>query len=285
MSEQLQYRMQQFEATPPPTVWEAIAARLDDDTQHAVLASKMSGYEAAPPASAWETIASSLEAPSTDTIPFTIRRTRIYRIAAAAIVIGILITAGWYFFKQDNTYSNIAAASQEPGTTIAPVQDSAVTTTPPTVAVTTPEEQNNFTSKTHRLTASLTGTNTDNRILKYATAIASPSYQEYPITISSSPIHDETSMVIRDRNMQTMNGGYLIISSPNGQLTRISSKFANAIRYLDNDENYDQSSKEGDAWKNRFQEWRRKIIQSAFIPSSGNFFDIADLKELIEDRQ
>ena len=82
----------------------------------------------------------------------------------------------------------------------------------------------------------------------------------------------------------------MIIAGPDGQMTRISSKFANVIRFLnangnDTEEYLDRVIKEGGLWKQRFKEWRQKILDSHFIPSSSNFLDIMEFRELLDDKQ
>jgi hypothetical protein len=74
---------------------------------------------------------------------------------------------------------------------------------------------------------------------------------------------------------------------PNGETTRISAKFANVIRYLNGDteeptEYLDNVIRDSDTWKKRFQEWRSKIRESSFIPSTANFMDILSFKDLLE---
>jgi hypothetical protein len=282
MSEQLKYRMQQHAEEPPAGVWDAIRTRLDDDVNYGTVATRMTAFETTPPADAWDGIISALDTSpagnNSNIVPFR-RRSKMYRLAAAAVVIGIAIT-GWWMMNRNNSKqsttierSDVAAA-----TVLTPGSDNSVSNGKEGGALSdTPHEGMAFSGA--RTTSRRLASNS--RALKYATAVNYPSYNsEYPIIINSAPVHEENSTVVRDHDIQTMNGGYLIISAPNGDRTKISSKFANVIRYLDNDEQGD----DGEAWKKRFQEWRRKIIQSAFIPSSGNFLDIADLKELLEEK-
>ena len=125
--------------------------------------------------------------------------------------------------------------------------------------------------------------------MKYALVERLPAFQEGPIIISSAPIVDANGVIIRDLDVLTTNSNYIMVTGPNGQQTRISAKFASVIRYLnsntaDTEEYLDKVIKESDTWKKRFQEWRSKISQSSFIPSSANFLDIIEFKNLIEEQ-
>lgn len=283
MSDLLKYKMYQHEETPPPGVWDAIAVRLDDDEEHATLAGKMTVYETKPPANAWDHIAASLDTVNTGNsatiIPIqSSSNKRKTRWLVAAVMAGLVILTAWWLLQGNNknrvkdTADNTAAAIPQQDSNHSPA---ATEQDLPPKEITYADNRSNNRRPANR---------SNGRALKYAAAVNYPSYNsEYPIIINSTPIHEESSTVVRDRNQQTMNGDYLIISAPNGDRTRISSKFANVIRYL-NDDDAGQSG-EAEAWKKRFQDWRKKIMQSAFIPSTGNFLDIADLKELVEENQ
>ncbi|MDE3250658.1 MAG: hypothetical protein KGO82_18495, partial [Bacteroidota bacterium] len=125
-------------------------------------------------------------------------------------------------------------------------------------------------------------------VLSYAAVERLPSFPEAPVVISGKPLTDENGNLIRDIDVLTTNSNYLTVMGPNGQLTRISAKFASVIRYLnepgDTEEYLDRVIRESDTWKKRFQEWRSKIIQSSYVPAASNFFDIAAFGELVGDK-
>jgi len=324
MSEQLRHKMIDFEATPPPAAWETIAARLEDDTRYAALAATMNHFEPAPPADSWKAIAArieddaqyatlatkmnhfdvpppfnawnhiagSLQETEQDNIPVTakpaIRRSIILRMAVAAALITVIIGA-WMFFNRPT------------GNTL--VKNNPVTPTSPVVVenntshTATDQPSRKETAAIISAPAQRTGRNqyaaarTTGHELKYAIVNSIPAFRNSPVVIPSSPILDENGVVIRDMDVLTTNSNYLIVMGPNGQTARISSKFANVIRYLNGTDNHDAEEyidkviKESDTWKKRFQEWRNKISQSSFIPSSANFLDIIEFKELIQEKQ
>lgn len=85
-----------------------------------------------------------------------------------------------------------------------------------------------------------------------------------------------------------MGDNYISVTGPNGQQTKISSKFVNVLLYMNNDSNIEQfegyfskTFLESLVWKSKFQDWRNKILQTSLIPSADNFMDILELKDLI----
>jgi len=326
MSEQLAHKMIRFEATPPADAWEAIAARLEDDKQHAPLATKMNHFESAPPGDAWKaieerleddsryaslavkmnnfdaapppqswkSIAAILDEPGETAIPVTGNRTRIiYRFAAAAAVIGLLIGA-WMFMSNNTGADQLVKNNNIPapaGKT--PVENNQASTTndQPARNRETVALQQTGGQEYNKPRNNLSAAEHNTHELKYAIINSIPAYENDPIIISSEPIQDKDGRVILDMDVLTTNSNYLTVMGPNGQVTRISAKFASVIRYLngnnDNDaeEYLDKVIKESDTWKKRFQEWRNKISQSSFIPSSANFLDIIEFKELIQEKK
>jgi hypothetical protein len=104
------------------------------------------------------------------------------------------------------------------------------------------------------------------------------------ISIAARPILDARGQVIfYPKIVLSDDGQHIDITAPNGQQTRISSKFINVLLYLNTNEaeSYDDDSLESEMWQKKFDEWRTTIMQNSFIPSSTNFFDIMELKELV----
>lgn len=280
----------QYQQTPPPACWEVIAARLEDDDQYASLAAKMNNFNVAPPLDSWQHIAASLPESTVKTMPVARKSRIIYRMAAAAVIATILIGA-WMLFTRpaNNTIVQnkpVAPASTEP----AKINTAPVVTNPPVqketfAAVPSATPRSNRSGYVSRAAV-----RSDERPLRYAVVNSIPAYRNTRIVIPSLPILDKDGVAIRDMDVLTTSN-YLVVMGPNGQTTRISSKFASVIRYLngnntnDAEEYLDRVIKESDIWKKRFQEWRTKISQSSFIPSSANFLDIMEFKELIQEKQ
>ncbi|MEP6746372.1 MAG: hypothetical protein ABJB86_01530 [Bacteroidota bacterium] len=293
-------KMNDFKTALPSGVWENITARLDDDKQYAVVGAKMNDFTTTPPPQIWDNVLAALEETKPNQVPVINMRRSIFRVAAAAIVIGIFI-GSWILINNKNNQKIVAKTT---------------TTTPHTNPVQPIVADNNKEDGTARINVTsnkkenlaVAGISPHQHSIKndYAVLPAddvndnAPKYAKInnlaahiiPVsTIMAAPILDKNGNPVMDMDVLTTNSNYFLITGPNGQLTRISSKFANVIRFLDDknssdtEEYVDRVIKESSVWKKRFQEWRNKISQSTYIPSSVNFLDIVELKDLIQGKQ
>lgn len=296
----LSSKMDCFETAPPSPLWETISTRLGDDSQYAIVAAKMTHFETAPPALLWDKIAASLPetaAPVTTERATVIQLPKIlYRALAAAVIISVIV-GGWMMLsnkssvrteivKNNQAVTPVPSAKGHEKNAVSPTpvtgaDDANVTSTPAEAAAA--RQQSDLRHNVNRSYAE------DDRVLKYAVVARLPAFHEGPIVISSAPIVDANGVIIRDMDVLTTNSSYIMVTGPNGQQARMSAKFASVIRYLngstdDTEEYLDKVIKESDTWKKRFQEWRSRISQSSFIPSSANFLDIIEFKNLIEEQ-
>ncbi len=101
MADQLKHKMYEFELAPPAEAWDTIAARLHDDEQYATVAAKMNNYTEEVPPGTWNDILPGLNNEPEHSIkasPVSINR-KIYRVATAAIITGLLI-GGWMIINK-----------------------------------------------------------------------------------------------------------------------------------------------------------------------------------------
>lgn len=287
MSEQLKHKMQQYEATPPPGCWDAIASRLHDASGHAS-AAVLYNMEIPPPPAAWNNIAAALDgATALPKAPAGSAYRYLYRAAAVAALLIIGIGSWWLTSRPSAPVQAV-----KPAPAAGPARQAA------SVAIQSNTPANADDNDTEDASGSLNGYRTPTRrplpvnarTLKYTSVNILPSYREYPITVAhASPPANDDAIMTRNMNTLLMDDNYLIISGPNGETTRASLKMADALRYLygshDTDETTDKTNNENSHWKKRLQEWRNKILSSHFIPASTNFLDIIDLKDLIDEKQ
>ena len=115
------------EAVPPPLAWNKIAAELDKQP-HESFSVRILEYEVTPPANAWTKISAALDTgESTErTIPLHKKFPLVYRIAAAAAVIGIITWVGFNFLNigKKDTDSSLAYNEIKTTPTTAPVSKS-----------------------------------------------------------------------------------------------------------------------------------------------------------------
>jgi hypothetical protein len=95
MSEELKYRINQFEVSPPSGAWDNISATLDEWKEWEPVSARLQNAAITPPPGNWEQIEESLETPVVE-IKRPVRKIgfAVYRVAASVIIVILLIWAG-----------------------------------------------------------------------------------------------------------------------------------------------------------------------------------------------
>lgn len=314
MASNIQHTLYELEVTPPPGVWPEIAARLNNefDADEVPVAQKMYALEVPPPSSAWENIVAALPQPEPVKTEGKLITPAFRRVTAAVAAIVLLTAGAWYFlnYSGGNT-GNAVAAKQSfnkkpvPNNTTAaePIELTAPKTgEQPTAKV---AQKSTSSAQPRLLTKSERGSYAHRRRSQpvyYYAADYQPVATDYAgidevqavnFTSSTSPnveaplIRDANGQIILDKKLITSpDDCYITITGPNGQQTRISSKFVHIISSLNADlepqDYFDFMMHENSLWKVRFHEWKNKMLnQSSFIPTATNFTDILELKDLL----
>jgi hypothetical protein len=287
MSEELKNKLINYEVAPPPAAWDAIASELRENNELIPLATRMQNVEIEPPVQAWLNISAALqnEKAGVDVVPMHKDSGRLFKIAFAAAAIGIIFLGSLFIFKNHNTPGKFIAKVPPVKKQVVPLND-----TIPQVAPTNLPEQMLDNVPAPALIASRTTPRKKNKILRNAVVKRNEQVNiETAIYIPARPIRDESGNRIYDPELVADEGDeYVDVTGPNGEQTRISAKFLNALLYLNDDSKteeyegfFNKSFMESIIWSTRFQEWRNKILKASFIPSSSNFLDILEFKDLI----
>jgi hypothetical protein len=292
------------EITPPAGLWEQISNRLglmetEDAKPSPNTITSLFNYEIAPPEGLWKEISGELDILANKHQPAPViamparRRplARVYKLAAAAVVTGILLTSALLIWNNRNN---------NPGSEIVKNQ-SAVDTNP---AITQPgnniKNPNPVFADTD--TPSDGGTDhTDENESPFLNRTPEESNTYIPgmlaqldkqpvnkmLTDISSRIGQlESSSGIIERDILISSGGYETITGPNGQPVRVSGKVANMVRMINTEdagkEGIDLIIEQSGYWKTKFNQWKQKAADPRFIPSANNFFDIAEFVELVK---
>ena len=290
MSTTLAEKLLQHEETPPQAAWQAIALALRETNEQVPLADKLQHYEVVPPDGVWTVIAADLSTYN-NRKPAAIRKlSGVYKVSAVAITIGLVCMAGFYFFPKKPTKQGLLTVAGKrkqtgPKPTLRNLQNiiRESVTTPPLAILNKAKTAITRKRKKYYSTVETKGLhNAAVDHLSFADTLIS-------IMVNTRLIRNEKGAVIQ--NLSLINNGdnkYISITSPNGEQTKISSKFLHALlymrdnNYLDNFHGYlDQSFLESLVWKLKFQSWRKKLMETPFIPSSYNYLDIFEFKELI----
>lgn len=293
MESPLQNKLLQYEVAPPATVWEKISGQLDQEfiPADAMLSMKMEKASVAPPSHSWDNIAATLHPKSSSkVIPIVYKR-----IAVAAIVAGLIALSAVYFLNDNNSaqINNTVAlnsTSKSPGNASPSTQSYSPNTTG--------KEAKAFAAITQERSSAKRSYSKKNIVtsvppyLTYAELELEPAPVrtvadiQQPVEVEAPPIRDARGNIIMDYSVISKpNDPYITITSPSGIQTKISNKFLHCLSYLNSDASSSETGyDEGMEWKNKFEEWRNKLLsEGAFVPAASNFFDIFELKALIEE--
>lgn len=299
-----QHKLLEYEMPPPKGTWEFISQRLDRefDRIDSKLSSKLFDTVLDPPRNHWHSILSELEKENepekiTKLIGFNWRR-----FAAAAVIAGVITSSGILFLNHSNRSGKVETLASD---------DKPLDKKVETKEQSDKKEINDLVKNENlpkkniefpvkeRVVSVIPKTKVTPNEVDYIEpslkAVALQSFQVVDATLQASItapiIRDANGKIIMDMSLLTSQASnYITVTGPNGQQTRISSKFANFLPSLNNsnivekEEYLDLLIRQSMSWKKRFEEWRAKILQQGnFSPSCATFFDILELRELIKD--
>jgi hypothetical protein len=302
MAGSLQQRLQQHAELPPPGAWNRIAARLDDEysPKDAKLSQKLEQASVEPPAQIWTNIVQEL-APATAMPRTRVVRMLVRRTAYAAAVALLLIAASLYFLwpvsretRQTPALSGLRPAPEKKGTdTAAP--EPAATILQDTTAGSSSLANNAPETRTRSRVRTGSRPNAEAQTVTYEPEAdyieeahvftPQPVRSVQPISVSAPPIRDSRGNIIMDLDVIREPGQpYITVTGPNGNQTKISTKFLNCLRYINGNISFSDMDRDAVECRTKFDHWRKKLLtEAAFMPSSDNFFDIFEMKEMIED--
>jgi hypothetical protein len=281
MSENLQYKLYNASIAPPGDAWAKIAEELDKEAEHR-LSLKLQEATLQPPPSAWQNILDALnKAAPAKVVPISRGWTR---IAVAAIVGGIIVLGGLYYFMStgsDNTASNQTTSPQNNSAS----NNNSTKQTPVT---------ENTSPNTQPAVASVAGAPTARPV-----AIASMGFSprirhsrvKHTAATSNGASQANVDEAIGDQASLQPKAyitpkEYLTVAAPNGEPAKISARFTDAVNYVLIDAPADNmnAALKSISWKQRVSKWRNKLMMNAgFIPAGTNFLDIIELEKLLNE--
>lgn len=281
MSEYLKQRFQDFSISPPPSVWEAIAGHLDAAHENSELADRIHSVSVEPPADSWDSIFSQLQAESFRTASKS-KLISGRMLGRAAVVAGVVLIGSLLFFMQGDRKETYKAAVVASNTDDVSPETMPVAAKKRVKTSSIPRISSLYSALTMKKKAPATRALSESVITEDPVAVPA-------VNIPAKPIRDESGEIIQFISLaEGLTDRYVSVTGPNGQQTKISSKFANLLLYLNDDDDTDEnegvftrSFLESLLWKSRFQSWRNAISQTGYIPSSTNFMDILEFRDLI----
>ncbi len=280
------------EVSPPDHVWNRISHDLDNE--FLIFKHKLYNAEATPPDNSWNNIRRMLDGhPETGGIK------KWLRIAAAAVLVGISFFTINYFITGSNptdkaTADNESVPAQVSKDKVSQPNDNDAGNNTKALKI-TPLIASSARIKKSRPTSA---GNAGYDLYKEDEAYSAPPVSSIPD--DNTAITDRYSLehaavrqirnlkgeIKEDVSLLDLPNSYFLMTGPNGQSVRVSSKFRNTIQYLNssgNEELLDVILRESQYWRNQFKAWKDQVGHSTFIPSAENFMDIAELMKLLQE--
>jgi hypothetical protein len=275
-----------MEVLPPAAVWEKLSVSIDEINADNLFAKKILDAELTPPAVAWENIRIAL---GTEEKKDSAKRgilINFKRLAAAAIFIGVIITA-WILFRNNNGNDTLAGVKNGIETKTAPdtnsnsekkienIQQPDIFPGTSIAAINPETISKNKRNKPE-------GTR-NNRIY----AAPHTSNVQYAALNSETPGGNSFGQSIDDLSLVTADQNYLTMVNANGRLIKIPAQFANLAPHLQNkpvsEDYYEVMFGEGAYWKETLNEWRKKVA-SVPISSGDAFTSFIELLKTVQDK-
>lgn len=302
MSEEFKKKLYNYEDNPPETVWNKIAASLNDEV-HAGFPKKLYEFEApppentwikiadelennlpefsakrynlelAPPAASWEKINASLNTDSPN--PSKVRSIPFIRYAAAACIIGLITFGAIKLFNRNVTGNSVAVKTvpQNPKTTPPDNQNKSSS------EITQPASNNLPKERKYIAKASVSKKGGQLQQEGYMTQIVNPAIND-----QGSLRNDFQQAILRgnipgSHSLVSDKDPYLLFLNPDGYLIRISKKLAETLGCVYTKGN----SEEYKRCEDQIKKWRDKIAQSPASSSPDNFMDIVNIIKSVQD--
>ncbi|HEU4860168.1 MAG TPA: hypothetical protein VFT15_10045 [Chitinophagaceae bacterium] len=278
MNSGLQKRLYEMEVMPPASVWEKLSLNIDEINADNILSKKIVSVESAPPIDAWEKINSSINVvekkqPVIKGVVINFRR-----LAAAAIFIGIIVTA-WFLYRNSNEKSS-GPVTQTPSTERAKTDSAGPGQQP--------ENIKEIDRPVSPPIASLTTQTLTAKNKKKSTGFRTAQLIKGQLGVLNNTPHGKSfDQPIDDLSLVTADQHYLTMVNSNGRLVKIPAQLAHLAPHLQekpiSEDIYEVMFGEGTYWKETMSEWRKKIA-SMPVSSGDAFTSFIELLKTVQDK-
>jgi hypothetical protein len=278
MNSGLQKRLYEMEVMPPESVWEKLSSNIDEINADNILSKKIVNVELAPPVDAWEKINSSINVVEKKQPPIKGVVINFRRLAAAAIFIGIIVTA-WILFRNSNERSS-GIVSQTPGTER--------TRTDSIRSERKAENIQEIDSPISPPIASITAQSLTTKNKKKSTGIRRARLVKGQHAVLNNTPHGKSfDQPIDDLSLVTADQHYLTMVNSNGRLVKIPAQLAHLAPHLQekpiSEDIYEIMFGEGTYWKETMNEWKKKVA-SMPVSSGDAFTSFIELLKTVQDK-
>jgi hypothetical protein len=274
---------------PPAPVWDAISTQLDVEAD-TILREKLLQTAVNPPAKSWALIEAQLGAETgAKVISIGSRFNTIYKLAAAAVVTGIIAWGAYQLFATQNGTNRpefVRNTKPQPNTQpVAPavtnqeVKEPAANTTKTTVAVQPKKKAGRTASPKPVIRNKITEPLVDDIAVA---AIAEPANHSSQTTVSYNKIHHKPKA--GNSTTQAMpENRYLLVLNENGDLIRVSKKLANLKCAKTTDFPTDAvAALQSRDCESQIKQWQQHLATSTIVSPAGGYIDMNELLKATE---
>lgn len=310
MTADLRHTLTNLEVTPPTGAWNAIASLLDKefDAAEIKVSEKITDFEMAPPSDAWANIEAAIVAnpEEVESAPAIYIRKSFRKWAAVAAAVLVIALGGWYFLNNKTITEDAVSAVPQKKTEEQTTIPGPKVTVPEAATVTAQVDERPLPRRSGTLIAATNRVNVSQASFAFNESdhVDMPAPEDIPhaglphiraVNAAFTPnveaplIRDANGNIILDKELIfSSDNNYIVVTGPNGEQTRISSKFLPLLSSLNGGlESMDYFQfflNENNIWKLRFNEWRDRVLRQAnFIPTATNLLDLLELKEILQE--
>lgn len=274
-----QDKMFNYEVTPPAEAWKRIVDELDESELGHQYPSRLYAYEVAPPAMAWHQIRTSLDNEEKTTLSDKKRTIPFFKYVAAAAFIGVLAWGGIRLFTHTSPVQDNVAEQNNISTGTAtklthqnkPNITEENTATSNSGANTTNEEaRNDAALEASKKTYAALNTSINSKLKNAA---------DFYFTTSTISIGNTRGLDFDDPPADDDNNitdRYIMLMTPDGNIIRMSKKLGDLVCCVSGEE-------QDEDCLDQMKRWREKMANSSVGHSSGNFLDIVNIVNSLQE--
>ena len=285
----LSNKLLQFEQVPPEGVWDKILGQMDAEEQtiSIPLAGRILQTEVEPPELIWKKIQEELDqGTKIVSIRKGVSTGNIYRITAAAVMVGLVATSAWFVYKNKKSPEIRVAETKgiKPGNKATSSEDISMLPASET------NKKNQAIASDKRANANY---NPSQVTIKprpaFETTNPTKDLAQNPADQHPEKLTDSHGVTPNDMNQMVSPNSYIMVTGPNGQSVRLSAKF-NSLSGIFNDpepgheEYLDKVIKESSFWKEKFRVWREKMLNNDISPSLENFMNVSEMMDMLNEK-
>lgn len=284
MSADLKNKMYMMEVQPPAVVWEKLSAHLDEINADNAISRKIYDISQDPSEGSWDNIEALLEPSTVFKVTNKITFLRFKQIAAAAVFVGIIITA-WLLYQNSKSKNDTVVKNES-------INEKKNTTD----LISTPadtNEANDIPGKTtviaQNFKPAVSSLKKSNKttIKNFDDLLNNPVAIETTTPVNNSPVENNFAEPIDDLSMVADGTNYVTMVNTSGRLVKIPTRLAHlAPRMQDkplNEDYYEVLFGQGAYWQETLADWRKKLALAPII-SGDNFSSFVELLKSVQGR-